>query len=597
MFKSIRWRFVLIYFLLVFLTMAVVGIFVVTQLERTQLDINFKNTRIRISSIYESSSAMQNDNWHESGENIKSNVQNSIQLGYDENLYVILNDDEKTIIASSIDEVSDYSAYNVDRISNETLVKSVESTVAVTQIVNDSDNTPVSHTSYPIKSESGMIKGFIYLTNDVSFITETVDQSRNILTQATLIALFLTVILGLTLSKSITGPIKDLTIKAKLMSQGDFDQKVEIKSNDEIGQLGRMFNYLIDELKMSISRLYEEKNKMETTFTYMADGVLTIDRTGEIIHINPVAKAILNVKNNDMYYDQIISRKTHDLYLETIEKNSWKGNYTLETEEATYTVEYMPFSDLQNQISGAILLFKDITEQFKTERLQKEFVANVSHELKTPITTIKSYTETLLEGAIEDKETSLTFLNVINSESERMARLVSDLLKLSRMDHSKDGWTKEKLSINSVVEDVYTKLILQAKTKKINLMCEYDIKNSYVLFDKDGLEQILLNIISNSIKYTSDEGSVAISISAGASKVVVSIKDTGVGIPKEDLTRVFERFYRVDKARTRQMGGTGLGLSIANEIALEHDSKILIESEELKGTSVEIIIPKYVSED
>lgn len=594
MFKSIRWRFVLIYFLLIFLAMTIVGFFIVTQFEKIQLDLNSKNIKARVTSIYASSSAMQQNDWIKNVESIRRNVQNNIQLGYNENVYIILNDMNKTIIASSIAGLEEYSAYNVERISSEILTKSLNGTTAETILYNELEDAQISHVSYPVKNDDGDIKGYIYLTNDISYIYETVNQSKNMFTQATVIALFLTIVLGLIISKSITGPIKDLTIKAKQMSQGDFDQKVDIKSDDEIGHLGKMFNFLIDELKMSMARLTQEKSKMETTFTYMADGILTVDKKGDIIHINPVAKRILAVRSKDIYYDQIISRKTHELYLDKIKENNWNGTYVLETEKETYKVDYAPFMDGQNQIGGVILVFKNITEQFKMEKLQKEFVANVSHELKTPITTIKSYTETLLEGALEEKDVATDFLKVINSESDRMSRLVSDLLKLSRMDHEETTWTKEKLSINEIVKDTHTKLLLQAKNKNISMPCSLDSRNSNVLFDKDGLEQILLNIVGNAIKYTPEGGEVSINVSAETSNVILTIKDTGIGIPKDDLNHVFERFYRVDKARTRQMGGTGLGLSIANQIARAHDSEIEINSELHVGTTVVIKIPKLL---
>lgn len=594
MFKSIRWRFVLIYFLLIFLAMTIVGFFIVTQFEKIQLDMNSKNLKSRVASIYASSSAMQQNDWIENVENIRRNVLSSIKLGYNENFYIILNDVNKTIIASSITGLEDYSAYNVDRISNEILVNSLDGAVAEKIIKNELEDTQISHISYPVKNDDGDIKGYIYLTNDISYIYVTVNQSKDMFTQATAIALLLTVALGLIISKSITGPIKDLTVKAKQMSQGNFDHKVEIKYDDEIGQLGKMFNYLIDELKMNMSKLTQEKSKMETTFTYMADGVLTVDKNGDIIHINPVAKKILAVKNKEIYYDQIISRKTHDLYLDIIKENNWNGTYVLETEKETYKVDYAPFMDGHNQIGGVILVFKNITEQFKMERLQKEFVANVSHELKTPITTIKSYTETLLEGALEEQEVATDFLKVINSESDRMSRLVSDLLRLSRMDHEETNWTKEKLSINDIVKDIHTKLLIHAKNKNISMPFTLDSRNSNVLFDKDGLEQILLNIVGNAIKYTPDGGEVSISISAETSKVIITIKDTGIGIPKDDINHIFERFYRVDKARTRQMGGTGLGLSIAEQIAKAHDSTIEINSELHVGTTVNIKIPKLL---
>lgn len=594
MFKSIRWRLVLIYFLLTLLAMTVVGFFIVTQSEKIQLEANSKNIRARVSYIYASSNALNSDNWLFNIENIKINIKSGIQLGYNENIYIILNDQEKTIIASSVIGLEQYSAYSNGRINSGILVKSMSGEATETIVDNEFDNTHISHISYPVKNNNGDIKGYIYLTNDIGYINDTITQTRDIFMRATAIVLFLTIIFGFIMSKSISGPIKTLTAKARQMSQGDFNQKVEIKSDDEIGQLGKMFNFLTDELETSMSKLYQEKSKIETTLTYMADGVLTVDKNGNIIHINPIAKRILSVRSKDVLYDQIISRKTHDLYLDKLESNKWNGTHILETEKETYKIDYAPFMDVQNQIGGVVLVFKNITEQHRLDKQQKEFVANVSHELKTPITTIKSYTETLLEGALDEKELAIDFLKTINSESDRMSRLVSDLLRLSRMDHEKAIWTKEKISINEIVKDSCSKLSLQAKSKKIKLDCSYDSRNSNVLFDRDGLEQILLNIIGNAIKYTPEHGEVSVSISAETSRVVLAIKDTGIGIPKDDLNHVFERFYRVDKARTRQMGGTGLGLSIAEQIAKAHDSTIELSSELHVGTTVTISMPKLL---
>ncbi|QSX05025.1 HAMP domain-containing protein [Sedimentibacter sp. zth1] len=596
MFKSIRWRIVIIYFLLIYLAMTIVGFFIITQFEKIQLDMNSDSIKQRITQIYASSTAMKQNDWEieEIIEKIQSNINYSIQIGYNENLYIILNDDKKTIIAASKNEVENISAYDVDRISNKILVEALSGVTTETITKDDEDNRVESHITYPVRNEMNQIKGYIYLTSDISYIYDTVNESKTMLTKATLMVLLLTVILGLILSRTITGPIKELTINAKKMSQGDFAHKVKIKSDDEIGQLGEVFNYLTDQLTSIMSKLNQEKSKMETTFTYMADGVLTVDKNGNIIHINPIAKKILSVRAKDTIYDEIMSKHAQDLYLDNIKETNWSGTYVLKTKNETYKIDYAPFKDGNDELGGVILVFKNVTEQVKMDKLQKEFVANVSHELKTPITTIKSYTETLLEGAIKEENVATDFLNVINSESDRMTRLVRDLLKLSKMDFEEDNFKKEKLNINRIVKEVYMKLILQAKGKKIDMPLRLEDIDCNVLFDKDGLEQILLNIIGNAIKYTPERGKVIVSVSLEKSKVVVKIEDNGIGIPKEDAGRVFERFYRVDKARTRKLGGTGLGLSIAQQIAKAHDSIIEVKSEFNKGTTVQVKIPKYL---
>ena len=595
MFKSIRWRFILIYFLLVFLAMSIVGLFIVTQLENIQLDMSSRNMETRILSIFKLSTALQKDDWSQNIEEIQSNIKNGIQIGYNENVYIILNDEKKTVIASSLEETINKSAYNLNVINNYILTKSSEGNTAEIVPPEQFDSSIYKHMSYPVK-QNGNIKGYIYLTNDISYIYDTVGQSRNIMTKATLLALSITVLLGLILSRSITGPIKDLTVKAKQMSQGDFNQKVDVKSNDEIGQLGKMFNFLIDQLKISMSKLQQEKSKMETTFKYMADGVLTVDTEGNIIHVNPVARNIISLENDNEKFDNVMAKIKENLSLSEIHMKNYHGTGILERNGETYKIDYAPFMDERNEIGGVILVFKNITEQYKMEKMQKEFVANVSHELKTPITTIKSYTETLLDGALAEPPVAEEFLKVINSESDRMSRLVSDLLRLSRMDYEQTKWSKEKLNVHEMIDDVCSKLQIHAKIKDITIIVGEISEEFNILFDKDGFEQIMLNIIGNAVKYTPERGNVWINVEKDEKNIVISIKDNGIGIPKEDQSRIFDRFYRVDKARTRQMGGTGLGLSIAKQIAEAHSSKIVVESEVQKGTKISVIIPEYETE-
>ena len=592
MFKSIRWRFILIYFLLVFLAMSIVGIYIVNQLEDIQLNMNIKNMEARIRSIIASYESLNSGSWNDNIEEIKKSI-NSVQVGYNENIYVILNDDNMTIIAGSVEESIGVSAFNNNKIDNYILTKSMDGASHHTAPLDRFEDTENQrffyHMSFPVQTD-GNISGYIYLINNIDYIYDTVDESKQIMTQATIIALTVTIFLGLILSTSITGPIKELTVKAKQMSLGDFDQKVNVKSDDEIGQLGNMFNYLIEQLKRSISNLQQEKSKMETTLTYMEDGVLTVDSSGSIIHANPVAENILTLKKNEKFDDAIIRLK-NSISMEYIKSKGYHGTDLVEKNGETYNLDYAPFMNSRNEIGGVILVFKNITEQHRIDKLQKEFVANVSHELKTPITTIKSYTETLLDGALEEKQIAEEFLNVINSESDRMSRLVSDLLRLSRMDYEQTNWNKEKINLNDMVNLIVKKLQIQIKNKNINMHLKISDGLS-IMFDRDGFEQILLNIAGNAVKYTQDGGNVWIDANKSNNNIVVKIKDDGQGIPKEDQARIFERFYRVDKARARGLGGTGLGLSIAKQIAEAHNSSITVNSEIDEGTEMIITIPE-----
>ncbi|HBD64412.1 MAG TPA: PAS domain-containing sensor histidine kinase [Clostridiales bacterium] len=593
MFKSIRWRFILIYFLLVFLAMSIVGIFIVAQLENIQLEMNKKSMEDRVRFILETSNALKTKTWDENIAEIQENIK-STQIGYNENLYIILNDKQKTIIAGSSEGIIGQSAFNIAQINNYILTKSFDgSTEHIVPLdqYDDSENPIFCHMSYPVETD-GNIKGYIYLSTNIEYIYDTVNQSRDILSRATVIALTVTIFLGMILSSSITGPIKELTVKARQMSKGDFEQKVNVKSNDEIGQLGTTFNFLIDELKKSMSNLQQEKSKMETTFKYMADGVLTVDTNGNVIHANPVAKRLLSLADEDEKYDDVVIKIKANMVLANLKSKNYHGTEILEQDRETYYVDYAPFMNNKNEVGGVIIVFKNVTEQYKIDKLQKEFVANVSHELKTPITTIKSYAETLLDGALEEKQIAEDFLNVINSESDRMSRLVSDLLRLSRMDYDQTKWKKEKLNVSEMITLAAKKLSIQARNKNIDMHVNMDTEDMYVFFDKDGFEQIILNIAGNAIKYTPGGGNVWINAHIENKSIAIGIRDDGIGIPKEDEARVFERFYRVDKARTREMGGTGLGLSIAKQIAESHNSTLTLNSELNKGTEIVITIPQ-----
>jgi two-component system sensor histidine kinase VicK len=554
--------------------------------------MNIKNMEARIRSIIASYESLNSGSWDDNIEEIKKSI-NSVQVGYNENIYVILNDDNMTIIAGSVEESIGVSAFNNNKIDNYILTKSMDGASHHTAPLDRFEDTENQrffyHMSFPVQTD-GNISGYIYLINNIDYIYDTVDESKQIMTQATIIALTVTIFLGLILSTSITGPIKELTVKAKQMSLGDFDQKVNVKSDDEIGQLGNMFNYLIEQLKRSISNLQQEKSKMETTLTYMEDGVLTVDSSGSIIHANPVAENILTLKKNEKFDDAIIRLK-NSISMEYIKSKGYHGTDLVEKNGETYNLDYAPFMNSRNEIGGVILVFKNITEQHRIDKLQKEFVANVSHELKTPITTIKSYTETLLDGALEEKQIAEEFLNVINSESDRMSRLVSDLLRLSRMDYEQTNWNKEKINLNDMVNLIVKKLQIQIKNKNINMHLKISDGLS-IMFDRDGFEQILLNIAGNAVKYTQDGGNVWIDANKSNNNIVVKIKDDGQGIPKEDQARIFERFYRVDKARARGLGGTGLGLSIAKQIAEAHNSSITVNSEIDEGTEMIITIPE-----
>ena len=257
----------------------------------------------------------------------------------------------------------------------------------------------------------------------------------------------------------------------------------------------------------------------------------------------------------------------------------------------TLQANFAPYKDEKGEKAGIVMVLQDITERQRLDNMRKEFVANVSHELKTPLTSIKSYTETLLEGALDDRELSEHFLEVVNSEADRMARLVRDLLQLSSLDYNQTKWNKRESDLVKIIENSVLKMSMTAKNKNQSLHFITREDALMVYLDTDRIEQVILNILSNALKYTPDNGEIKVFLDKKEQDAIIRIVDNGIGIPKEDIPRLFERFYRVDKARTRELGGTGLGLSIAQQIIEVHQGKIKINSNEGEGTEAVIILP------
>lgn len=321
------------------------------------------------------------------------------------------------------------------------------------------------------------------------------------------------------------------------------------------------------ELKDKLNEVSSRKNQIETILLHMTDGIIAFNMEGEIILINPAAKKFLSISPEDSSFYDIFGKFNLDINMEkVIYLENWTSTeQVIPVEDMYVKVLFAPFKNEEDRPDGVIAVIQDITEHVKLDKMQKELVADVSHELKTPITSIMGYADTLLEGGY-DEETQTKFLNVISSESRRMARLVTDLLTLSRYDNNKKNTNKETFDLGELVKNCQEKLAIEIKKKghTVNSFVTADVPPVYA--DKYDIERVVLNIMTNSIKYTPDNGEIKIYVGFVYNDAYIKIFDNGIGIPEEDLSRIFERFYRVDKARTREMGGTGLGLSIAKEI-------------------------------
>ncbi len=349
---------------------------------------------------------------------------------------------------------------------------------------------------------------------------------------------------------------------------------------------------LIDASEENVKEVSKQKKQIETMLLHMTDGILAFDMDGKISLTNPAATRLLRIMPEDDTFDKIFGKYNINVNLEKV---IYLENWTSTAQRVAIgdNYIYMFFAPLRNEDetpNGVIVVIQDITEHVKLDNMRKEFVADVSHELKTPITSIMGYADTLLEGEY-DKQTQEKFLNVIATEARRMAKLVTDLLTLSKYDNDEERTKKAEFDLGDLVKKCQEKLQIEIQKKHHNAECFVTANVPAVYADRDGIERVVLNILSNSIKYTPEKGTIKMYVGYIYNDAYVKIIDNGLGIPEEDLNRIFERFYRVDKSRTREMGGTGLGLSIAKEILDKNNGSIDIKSKKDKGTEVVIRIP------
>lgn len=415
-----------------------------------------------------------------------------------------------------------------------------------------------------------------------------------ILLQALVLGLITVMLIAYLLSKTITTPILELTSKAEKLAKGNFEKFTSVEENDELGILSNTFKYMSETLQSTLGEIEFEKNKLETVMKYMSDGIIAFDHNGKVLVINPAAKNFLGIRDeSSIQFDEFFAEYFDDLYM-----GDYIYLYTDKREERIKTINDVAlkfyFSTLKlgnDNHGGVMVVIQDITKQENIERSRREFVANVSHELKTPITTVKSYVETMIETPDLDNSMRKNFLSVVDKETDRMTRLVQDLLTLSRLDSNMIKENREYFDVAEAISDVVNSLAFEAEKHNHNMTFKTLNEIPPIYMDKDKLGQVLINLVSNAIKYTPDGGEIKITAHSINDIVTIKVKDSGIGIPKKDLERIFERFYRVDKARSRSEGGTGLGLAIAKEIINHFGGEIFIESEFGEGTEASIVLP------
>lgn len=597
MFKSIRWKFVTIYFILVLIAMLVAGIFIIKEIDDlhiSEASLELEGVReVLIPDLQELIELSQNK------ELVLNIIEKYKRVSFDINEEIwVIDDNRNDVIATT--GVGD-SSFLKDEESINLMIKARQEQKKQELVIKDINDNRAMVQVYPITNlDIGENTGILFLRRDLSSVDLTVNKIKEIIIRVIIASSLATIVLGFIISKSISDPIKDITRKAVLMSKGNFEHYVQVKSNDEIGELSETFNFLTRRLKKSLREISLEKTKVEAIVNHMTDGVIAVDNHHHIILMNPKAIELLNFGTEGYFetdFDKLIEPISETLTYDqiTTEVEDWVGTQLITIEDSIVKFSYAPYVNDQDEKTGIVYVLQDVTDAEKLDVMRRDFVANVSHELKTPLTSIKSYTETLMDGYVDDPETQKQFLKVIDSEAERMTRLVRDLLQLSNFDSHKITFYKEYNDYVDLARKCVNQLMMSARKKNITIKMITTQEQLVGLFDLHRMEQVVINIVSNAIKYTPENGLVDIQVIERDDRAIVRVKDNGIGIPSDDLPSIFDRFYRVDKARTRNMGGTGLGLSIAKEIVHGHEGSIEIESEFGKGTVIVISIPMDVT--
>lgn len=464
--------------------------------------------------------------------------------------------------------------------------------------VGAANTTIDSYMDYAIplgKDDDGEPKYIVYFFDDKR---ETRDLSWNffgIVVKAMTFGLLVAVLLSFLLSKTITTPIENIRTRAQMVAAGDFSHRLDIQSNDEIGELTATFNHMADRLHDTLEEIQGERDKLGTIFLHMTDGVTAFNAEGKLIHMNPTAENLLGATfQEDAHFNDVFEGIDAPTPIAAGEQ----GFVQMELERMgrTLSVLFAPYGENER---GIIAVIHDITEQRKLDEARREFIANVSHELRTPLTNVKSYTETLIDAAGElPTDTEVKFLSVIAGETDRMTRIVKDLLTLSKLDCGKMDLHFHRFSMQHMVESVYNAMVLEAGNNGLELTLNIRGKMPDMNGDRERLEQVVINILSNAVKYTPSGGHIVLSAARrDEGHVMIRVKDDGMGIPKDDIPRLFERFYRVDKARSRAKGGSGLGLAIAKEMVEAHRGTIYLESQLDEGTTVTVVLPTNLPAD
>ena len=585
MFRSLHMKLVMILLLLITSLMTVVGAFLMTSVTNFYID-SFYDQMNEAFGDAAFLSALRTEAAQEDGAQRLQALMElySGTLGIDSRTrnYYILDADTGAFLAGS------------DEAGGETLEQTANILAARNGEVGSESDIAASYMDVAVPISGGSNRFIIYIRDNRATMSSLNNELLLIILQALLVGLLVSVLLSFLLAKTMIDPIEKLTEGAERIAGGDFDEVLEVDSTDEIGVLTTTFNDMANVLHETLEAVENERSKLDALFLHMTDGVVAYDRDGKLIHCNPAAVALLDRAPEQCVYAELFEPICPFQRVVGMRR----GGYTeaeLSVGERSVELYFAPFAD--EETGGVLVVLHDVTEHRKTEERRKEFVANVSHELRTPLTNVRSYAETIrdADGDIP-RDTENAFLDIVISETDRMTHIVQDLLTLSRLDSGRTEMVMARFPFSDAIDAVLRSIALEAKRHGHTLVSVCPEHLPLIMGDRDRIEQVMLNILSNAVKYTPDGGHIRVSAGDAGDTVWMEVEDDGIGIPAGDRERIFERFYRVDKARSRESGGTGLGLSIATEIVQRHNGSLKLVDREGPGTTVRLELPVTQSE-
>ncbi|MBD8086776.1 cell wall metabolism sensor histidine kinase WalK [Limosilactobacillus sp. c11Ua_112_M] len=598
-YQSIKFKIALVFALMLMLTLECVGAVFVRQLEHQNLN-TFKQT-IELPSYVDNSLSEQlvNTNHKKANQNIRkilAEVNNN-------NISEIRVIDSQGVVrgTSNFDNRNMIGQKTTEQMVKATLVNNRSHTE---NIYDNSNHTRYYVNIIPLVDNSNNnVVGVVYLRASLESVYSNINSITLIYLSAALITIVIGLLLAIIISQEITRPIEEMRKQTLRIARGDFFGQVRVMGNDELGQLAGAVNNLSVRVEEAQESSDSERRRLDSVLSHMSDGVLATDRRGNVTIVNNMALQLLGVEHEDELIGKSIIDVLdirHDYTVRQLVNSEQKEMILDMSNSGSNLILNAYFSPIQREsgfVSGLVCVLHDVTSQQKEEQERKEFVSNVSHELRTPLTSVKSYVEALSDGAWQDKEIAPQFLKVVQDETERMIRMINDLLSLSRMDAGTTKLNLEYVNINELFNyilnrfDMIIKKEEDPKKKKYTIERFFTKKDLWVEIDTDKFTQVIDNIMNNAIKYSPDGGVITARLLETHNHVIMSISDQGLGIPRKDLSHIFDRFFRVDKARSRKQGGTGLGLAISKEVVNMLGGQIWVDSVEGKGSTFYISLP------